>query len=211
MTPRPATPSLFVVGDSISIDYHPYLEKLAVGRFGYARKGGIEEARQDLDAAAGANGGDSSRVRAYLTEVLSGELAADHVVVNCGLHDIKRAPTPDDPCQVPLATYEDNIRAIVALVTASGRGLFWITTTPLNEGWQAHRPMPFHRLAADLDAYNAAAARIMQGAGVPMIDLHAFTRDLGDDSFRDHVHFTPETSARQAAYLVGWFEAWFAR
>ena len=54
--------NLYVIGDSISIHYGPYLKKQLHGVVGYARKEGEEEARLNLDNPSGANGGDSSMV-----------------------------------------------------------------------------------------------------------------------------------------------------
>lgn len=57
---------IFVVDDSISIQYGPFLEKYLQGIMRYSRKEGTEEALQNLDIPQGANGGDFSRVVAYL-------------------------------------------------------------------------------------------------------------------------------------------------
>lgn len=59
---------LFILGDSISIHYGPYLEQMVKKHFIYARKEGLNEALKNLDYPTGANGGDSSMVRAYLQE-----------------------------------------------------------------------------------------------------------------------------------------------
>ena len=54
--------SVFVVGDSISIQYGPFLEQMLSGRIAYARKGSedatMAEALRNLDIPVGANGGD---------------------------------------------------------------------------------------------------------------------------------------------------------
>lgn len=57
---------LYVIGDSISIQYGPYLEADFRGVMGYPRKEGEEEALLNLDIPQGANGGDSSMVHAFL-------------------------------------------------------------------------------------------------------------------------------------------------
>jgi hypothetical protein len=53
---------VYVLGDSISMHYGPYLEAYLRGVMDYARKGGEEEAALDLEHSQGANGGDSSMV-----------------------------------------------------------------------------------------------------------------------------------------------------
>lgn len=190
-----------LVGDSISIDYHDALEQETRGRYRYSRKGGLELARRDLDHPQGANGGDSSAVLEYLREQFqaSAELPGT-VVVNCGLHDIKTNAATGER-QVPLADYRRNLEAIVALVHGSGRRLVWVTTTPVDEVRHQARSPGFHRYERDLADYNAVAAEIMEARGVPVIDLHAFTAGLAEPKFRDHVHFVPEVSRRQAEFL----------
>ena len=67
MIPQHSLPTLFVLGDSISIHYGPYLQKASKGFLQYDRKqgaSGVEE--NNMDVATGANGGDSSMVLAYL-------------------------------------------------------------------------------------------------------------------------------------------------
>jgi len=51
--------SLFIIGDSISIQYGPHLKKMVEGWLHYGRKRGEAEALNDLDRPAGTNGGDS--------------------------------------------------------------------------------------------------------------------------------------------------------
>ncbi|KIE48240.1 hypothetical protein U732_4009 [Clostridium argentinense CDC 2741] len=60
--------SLFVIGDSISIHYGPYLREMIKDKFAYDRKRGLEHALIDLDKPVGANIGDSSMVLEYLQE-----------------------------------------------------------------------------------------------------------------------------------------------
>src|SRR5690349_9184446 len=86
-------PRLHVVGDSISMQYGPDLERMLAGAAAYSRKQGRS---RDLDRPEGANGGDSAMVLAYLRELagLAGEPFA-LLVLNCGLHDIKVAAGGD--------------------------------------------------------------------------------------------------------------------
>lgn len=67
----PSLPSLYLIGDSISIDYHRHLKSLLAEEYVYRRKGGVEKARKNLDKVQGANGGDSACVLAHLREELS--------------------------------------------------------------------------------------------------------------------------------------------
>ncbi len=200
-------PSVFVIGDSISIGYHETLHDLSEGHYAYSRKGGLEEAGRDLDDPRGANGGDSARVLAYLREELEGEdLAAEVILVNAGLHDIRKNPESGER-QVPLPAYRENLEAIERIVREAGRKLVWITTTPVDEKRHQRHSNSFHRYEADHAAYAAAAREIMASRGVPMINLHAFTVKLwqdGGDPFRDHVHFHPDVSAQQGRFIHEW-------
>lgn len=197
-----ALPAFYLVGDSISIDYHEALERECAGRYTYTRKGGLELARSDLDHPQGANGGDSSAVLAHLREELSDPASTlpPTILVNCGLHDLKTDPATGAR-QIPLESYRANVAAIADLVRDSGRRLVWITTTPLDETRHNSRSQFFHRHERDLAAYNAAAREIMAARKVPVIDLHAFTAARSGPLFRDHVHFLPEVSQAQAAHV----------
>lgn len=206
MVPAMARIRVFVLGDSISIQYGPHLRDLLPPRFAYDRKGG-DEALLNLDRAVGANGGDSAMVLDYLRlRRDAGGIPADVLLLNCGLHDIKTDPATGAK-QVPIAAYEANLRAAVALARAMGPRPVWVRTTPCDEAVHNARQPAFHRFAADGAAYNAAADRVMAEAGVASIDLHGCTVRLGPDPYCDHVHFKPEVRVAQAAYLAGWLDA----
>jgi lysophospholipase L1-like esterase len=203
--------NVYVLGDSISIQYGPYLERGLRGIAGYARKTGEAEARLNLDVPAGANGGDSAMVLAFLeAQFAAGGLNADVLLLNCGLHDIKTDPATGRK-QVPIEAYEANLRAIVKLVGSAGLCLVWIRTTPADEEVHNRRPdITFHRFAADVASYNAVADRVMAEAGVPEIDLHAFTASLGADLYCDHVHFHESIREKQGTYIAGWIAGWLS-
>lgn len=197
---------IYVIGDSISIQYGPYLKQYLAGMAEYSRKEGEAEALLNLDRPQGANGGDSSMVLAFLKAAAqSGGIAADCILVNCGLHDFRRNPATR-ALQVTPEQYEANLREIVAVVRAMGRRMIWIRTTPCDEAKHNRPNMSFHRFAADNEAYNAIADRVMREAGVPSIDLHTFTRNLGPDLYCDHVHFHDPIRRQQAAFIAGWLE-----
>lgn len=199
---------IYIVGDSISIQYGPYLERALQGVMGYARKDGEAEALLNLDNPQGANGGDSGMVLAYLQGLAqSGGIEADLLLINCGLHDIKTDPITGRK-QVPLAQYQANLRAIIKLADGLKPSLIWIRTTPCDEAVHNSRPsITFHRFAADGEAYNAAADQIMAEANIPSIDLYTFTKNMGPDLYCDHVHFHDHIRQLQAAFIAGWLMA----
>ena len=59
--------------------------------------------------------------------------------------------------------------------------------------------------------YNAAADGVMAAAGVPMIDLYTFTRNLGPDLYCDHVHFHEHVREKQGAFVAGWVMGYLRR
>lgn len=192
--------SIYLVGDSISIDYHPHLAEVLEDGYAYRRKGGLTEARRNLDLPRGANGGDSACVLAHLREALAEGLPEKVVAVNCGLHDIKRSPDSGE-IQVSQDVYRNNLQEIVSLLHASGKRMLWIRTTPVDEAQHRKCNGTFNRFEADLAAYNAIADEVMHDAGVDSIDLCGFTASLPGPLFRDHVHLFPEISRAQAGYI----------
>jgi lysophospholipase L1-like esterase len=199
---------IYVIGDSISVHYGPYLQAFLEGTIEYARKEGEEEALLDLDNPQGANGGDSSMVLSFLrAKAASGGIDADLLLVNCGLHDLRTDPDTGMH-QVPLEQYAGNLRAIVQTVGDLRPNLIWIRTTPCDERVHNREGMGFYRFAADCKAYNRTADRIMAEAGVPSIDLYAFTLNLGPDLYCDHVHFHEHIRQKQAAFIAGWLNAY---
>jgi lysophospholipase L1-like esterase len=199
---------IYVVGDSISIQYGPYLRQYLSGMMEYARKEGDAEALLNLDNPQGANGGDSAMVLAFLKALArSGSLKADLLLVNCGLHDIKRNPATGQ-AQVGIADYEANLRALVVVAREMRTELVWIRTTPCDEKVHNRPGLNFQRFSADCAAYNAVADRVMNEAGVPSIDLHTFTCNLGSDLYCDHVHFHDAIREKQGAFIAGWLNGW---
>lgn len=205
-------PRLFVIGDSISIQYGDALERRLAGTFRYDRKrddAGAPKALSNLDVPTGANGGDSAMVLAYLRHRrATAPIAADVLLLNCGLHDIKTDPTTRVR-QVEPAAYEANLRAIVAEVAAMGLALVWVRTTPADENIHNPRQKEFWRFAADVAAYNAIADRVMGEAGAAILDLHTFSQAFLPAGFCDHVHYTEPVREEQARFLAEGLTAWW--
>lgn len=207
MNPPSPLRRLFVIGDSISMQYGPYLEKFVSSKLEYDRKrdDGREGSENDLNAPTGlgANGGDSSMVLAYLNErVKRGGIPADILLLNCGLHDIKTTPATGAK-QIPIRCYEENLRAILAKAREMRLKVVWVRTTAVIDAIHNTRSVSLHRFAADVDAYNAVADAIMREEGVPMIDLHALSLHCLPENIVDHVHYDEATREKQAAFIAG--------
>ncbi|MCS7464301.1 SGNH/GDSL hydrolase family protein [Paenibacillus doosanensis] len=200
---------LFVIGDSISIQYGPYLRSMVEGKFGYDRKRGEEQALVDLDKPVGANGGDSAMLLDYLREEHSRGTRYDILLLNCGLHDMKTSPR-DGTKQVPLEAYHGNLREIVELAKAMANDVVWVRTTDALEEIHNAKSKSFYRFHADALAYNETADRMMKASGIPLVDLYGFSRTFGPEAFGDHVHYTDEVRKLQAAFIAGYLDALFA-
>lgn len=202
-------PGLFVIGDSISMQYGPFLEQYVQGKWIYDRKRDEGSSSANLDHPAGANGGDSGMVLAYLQQKLQDpSFRPDLMLINCGLHDIKTDVKTGEK-QVSLDDYRSHLEQMYTLLQEKGIQMVWIRTTPVDDETHNSNQQSFYRYAADLEIYNAVADVVFESRGVPVIDLHGFTENLGADLFIDHVHFGEETRARQAAYIAGFLDHYF--
>lgn len=188
-------PRIQVMGDSISIHYTPFLEECLRGAFTVVRK----EA-----------GGNSELAISVLEKRLAaGGLDGEILLFNCGLHDVRRDPVTGT-IKVPAADYQRNLRTILGLAARLGATFLWVRTTPCDEAVHNTPGKKFFRFSADVRVYNDLADEVMRAAGVPIIDLHSFTLNLGPDLYCDHVHFHEAIRQRQAAYLAGWLTCWWA-
>lgn len=195
---------IFVIGDSISIHYGPYLKKALKGFAEYGRKDGEEEALKDLDTPMGANGGDSSMVLEYLQALQkTGGIDADYVLINCGMHDIKTNPETKVK-QIPIDDYRKNLNLIIEIVSSMKPELIWVASAPCDEKVHNHEKSTFLRFAADGIEYNKIADEIMTNAGIKSIDLYTFTANLGSDLYCDHAHFYEHIREKQADFICGW-------
>lgn len=202
--------SIFVIGDSISCYYGRHLEGMLEGRFAYDRKGGTHKLADLDDNTDGVNGGDSSNVLTYLAAMKErwSEDRPDYLLLNCGLHDIKRPVA--GPCQVPIDRYEANLRAICESVRGVVGQMLWVRTTPVIDlpADAAPPDVATSRSNRDVIAYNEVADAVMRSAAVPTLDLYGFTRNLGSDIYMDgRVHFTQDAAAKQAAFIAGFLVA----
>ena len=194
---------VFVIGDSISMHYGPYLKKSLHGFFEYDRKRDQGQSLADLDNPVGANGGDSGMVLKYLQQLAVDEnFHTDYLLINCGLHDIKTSPQTGE-VQISPEQYRYNLEEIVKLVSEMKLKLVWVTTTPVVDSIHNTKMSRFHRFAKDVDRYNRIALEVVKSHQVPIVDLHSFTQGLGTSIFQDHVHYPEAIREKQADFIAG--------
>ncbi len=199
-----------LVGDSISVQYEPWLRKYVENRISIIPREGREEAMANPDMPCGANGGDSNRVLESLRKKLAGEkLHPDFTLLNCGLHDMKRNVQTGE-IQVPLSLYRENLEAICELFSLHKLRFAWVRTTGLvDEVHNSKHSKPSHRFEADHREYDSIAKEIMESRKIPQLDLKAVSGNYEPEVYMDHVHFTDEVRSLQGAFLAGWLEREF--
>jgi lysophospholipase L1-like esterase len=202
-------PKLFLVGDSISIYYTPILDADLANEASLTRK--MSAAPESIPVQLGdpnVQGGNSRMVLEYLRGRFQEEgFHPEVVLVNCGLHDIKRVPKTN-VIAVEAGEYELNLKAIEDLVRSHHAKLVWISTTPVDDARHNALSKEFFRYNADVVRYNEIAAKLFKSSGVPIIDLYTFTAHFGNGHYIDHVHFDEPTRALQAAYIAGFLDSW---
>ena len=198
-----AKKSIFILGDSISIQYGPYLREYLAGRVDCFAKSGYEQAVADLDIPAGANGGDSGNVLAYLVhDYLKNGPICDYMLLNCGLHDIKTDPA-SGARQQTAGKYKENLVKIFTALRDKGIKVIWVRTTPADAEVHNTPGKAFFRFGPDVPVYNCIADGIVADFGLPVVDLWNFTRGFGRAAFCDHVHYHEEIRKLQAAHIAG--------
>ena len=182
----PGLPRVLLIGDSISIGYTLPARALLKGKANVHR--------------IPVNGGATPRGIEQIDSWL-GKGKWDVIHFNWGLHDLKYMA--DGRKQVEPDTYARNIERLVKRLQTTGAKLIWAATTPVPDA-QVTPP----RKNAEVEQYNAAAARIMAKHGVPVNDLYAFALPrLADIQREANVHFLPEGSRLLAEQVAAAIEA----
>ncbi|WP_345954784.1 SGNH/GDSL hydrolase family protein [Mucilaginibacter sp. PAMB04168] len=198
---------LFVLGDSISLQYGTDLSRFLGDGYTIERKTGDSVAFKNLDIPVGSNGGDSRMVLKYLkSKVNDPSFNPDLFVLNCGLHDVKKDPTTGKVA-VEEADYRSNLEQIYKLISQKKIPMMWVRTTGIIDSIH-RRNKGFNRFNKDIKLYNQIADEVFIAHQVPEIDLFTFTEAQGDNRFVDHAHYTPEVRKLQAAYIAGSIRLW---
>jgi len=166
-------PRVLIIGDSISMGY-----TLPV--------------REELEGIANvhripANGGPTSRGLANIDKWL-GDGNWDVIHFNWGIHDLKYI---GEERQVEPGPYEENLRALVAKLKATGAKLIWATITPIPEG-----KLNPDRSFGKVPEYNAIAAKVMEENDVATNDLFSYMMPRFEEFHKPQdLHYTSAGSA----------------
>jgi len=170
---------VLLIGDSISVGYTPAVQRGLEG---------VADVHRIPD-----NAGPTTRGLGRIEAWLGGE-RWDVIHFNWGLHDLKQLQPGHR--QVPLDTYEANLKRLVARLRQTGATLIWATTTPVPEGAN-------QRELADVPCYNEVALRIMRENGIAVNDLYAFALPrLAEIQRPQNVHFSPEGNTKLAEPVI---------
>jgi hypothetical protein len=201
---------LFILGDSISIHYGQFLEKMVAPQFEYSRKTGTEPQLEGSRFWGEPNGKHSNDGRDYMNLMTADpNWRPDVMLLNAGIHDLTTMDPVTKVKQVPLNLYIQNLTTVLDAMDRRKVQVIWVNTTPVNENYYREHNMDMKHYSADVEAYNAAAAELMAKKVVPVIDLHAFTSSLGGtEIFTDMCHFTEPVARLQAVYIAGYLAAW---
>jgi len=195
---------VFLIGDSISVQYFPFLKKYMAVFADLDRKLDNGQAEKNLDVPVGANGGDSRMVLEYLrSKFKDADFKPQYMIINCGLHDIKRTPEHPDVVQVTKENYRKNLDAIFTLLKSKKVKPVWVRTTYVVDSIHNSRSKDIIRYGVDVVEYNKIADEICEKYKIPSIDLYNFSVKQGMEHILDHVHYDLPTRALQAAYITG--------
>jgi lysophospholipase L1-like esterase len=167
-------PKVLLLGDSIRMSYWPIVKRILAGE---------AEVVAPTDNCAFA-----AYTREHLPAWLDELGRPDIVHWNNGLHDVAHNP-PDIAGHLPVDAYLDNLRAILAMLRATGARVIWATTTPVHPTFQQGKTTWVWN--DEIDWYNAAASAEMTASGVPIDDLHAIVAaDIDGFISEDGIHLT---------------------
>ena len=164
-------PRVLIIGDFVYQQAHSGLQKDLTGK--------VKVHYPRLDPGVIIN---SSSVLEHF-DTLVGEGDWDLIHFNVGLGDlIHRAPWfksmrvyPKPDGGVPNTSpeqYEQNLRALVKRLKATGSKLVWASTTPIR-----HSSTNVFEMGSEVK-YNAIAAKLMKEQGIPTNDMYTFVKEL---------------------------------
>lgn len=178
----PALPRVLVVGDSISVGYTIPVRALLAGRANLHR----------VPANAEGTAKGINQLESWL-----GTERWDVIIFNFGLHDV--LILRGEP-RISIGLYRARLGAMIDMMQTRADRLIWVSSTPVTpdcekhmaKRWQADRTQPYRR-NKDVIRYNAAAGRLMDERGIPVVDLYSFAlARLDEIQLPRNVHFTDD-------------------
>lgn len=180
-----------LTGDSIALAYAPLVAEMLAGSVRLH--------------SPPANAGDSANLLSHIDEWVL-RSPPDLLVLNCGLHDLKRL-RPAGTRQQPPETCWRNLRTIFQrLAPLLPVRVIWATIIPVI--FERHRARKdFDRHPADVAAYNKTALEVVKPLGVRVVDLHQADQRAGVEEClsEDGVHMNERGNlllAREVARAV---------
>jgi len=168
----PAKKRVLILGDSISIGYTPYVQKML------PEMTVVRPTKGDKPENCSGTTFGVENIDRWL-QLEGGKWDVIHF--NWGLHDLKHvkpgdpkgaaSDSPTDPPQATVDVYEKQLREIVGKLKATGARLIFATTTPVPDG-----KMAVYRTNADAIKYNEAALKVMKGNNIAVDDLYTFMK-----------------------------------
>ena len=190
--------SIFVYGDSISMQWGIPFHEMISGEYKYDRLGGGDS----KDLADKRYNGETSRSMLEWIEQLEKKDRCE-LLFNCGLHDIKRDFMGN--YEVPVDEYRDNLQKIISIAKNNFDGMIWLNTTPVDDKRHMDLCSRFVRRNKDVLSYNITAKELMDANKIPIIDLYSVVLNILDENeavYMDHVHFNKNISKILSEVIV---------
>lgn len=193
---RKPLPKVLLLGDSISIGYTAFVQKLLEGKATVIRPMATE---QKAENCQGTTYG-LQRIRDWI-----GNTRWDLIHFNFGLHDIKHvdpitgknSKDPNHPQQASPKQYKKNMKQIIKILKSNGARLIFATTTPYPD--RTNGPL---RAPGQPEIYNRVAKKLMKKHRIGLNDLFGFVEPRMKELQRpENVHFT-EAGSRALAEEV---------
>ncbi|APF27278.1 GDSL-like Lipase/Acylhydrolase family protein [Clostridium sporogenes] len=189
---------ILLIGDSISLGYTPYLKEEIKSKYNLCRVGNIERSLLNLEAPEYSNCGDSTQVINILKNEVKASNYYDILLINCGLHDIRRTRETFE-IQVPIESYKENLIQILNLSNMISDKVMWITTTPVIDSIHNNRAAGYLRYNSDVIQCNEVAKTVFKEEN--LIDLYDYVDKKNLHQYNDHVHFIDEVYKLQAKFI----------
>jgi hypothetical protein len=196
-TSKSNLPKILLLGDSISIGYTPFVQKMLEGKAIVLRP--VRENGSPENCQGTTNG--LQHIDRWL-----GDTRWDIIHFNFGLHDLKHVDPEtgknsqklEDPRQAKPRQYRKNLRVITKKLKATGAELIFATTTPYPE--EVGGPL---RAYGDAEKYNKIALKIMKKNKIRINDLYNFVLpQMAELQRPNNVHFTKPGSEKLAEQVV---------